>query len=277
MTAKQIAQRALGRVGLLNYSMYLYHGHFKGFRIGKYLNNLRHRVRGAPDGLPIPPMYFIWLVIGSVEISSFLETGSAQVYELIIPLLERNGLSMQSFDVVLDFGCGCGRIMRYWRSYEGVELWGMDCHHRMIDWCQRNLDFAQFRVNQLNPPLPCEAERFDFVYVRSVFTHLAELLQFAWIQELHRVLRPGGFLLFTVSGDFLSSHLTPDELAQYQSGHLVIRESEFEGQNVCAVFHPPEYVHQQWTKYGFEIVDVVPGGQVRYAGQDTYLAKRIQA
>ena len=274
MTAKPIVIRALDRIGLLDYAMYLYQGHFKGFRIHKYLNNLQYRVQGAPDGLPIPPMRLIWLAIGSIEVSAFLETSNAQVYELIIPLLERNGLSVQSFGAVLDFGCGCGRITRYWRSLERVELWGMDYNPAMIDWCQRNLDFAQFRVNLLSPPLPCRAGKFDFVYARSVFTHLTESLQFAWIRELYRVLKPGGVILFTVSGDFFNNRLTPDELAQYQDGLLVVRDGELEGRNACAVFHPPEYVQRQWTQCGFEIIDVVPGGQVRGAVQDTYLARR---
>jgi ubiquinone/menaquinone biosynthesis C-methylase UbiE len=274
MTDKRIVIRTLDRIGLLSYLLYFYQGHLKGFHIDTYLSNLRYRVRGAPDRLPIPPVRLIWLVIGSVEISAFLETGSAQVYELVIPMLERNGLYMQNFDVVLDFGCGCGRIMRYWRSLEGVELWGVDCNPAMIDWCRRNLDFARFHVNQSDAPLPFEAEKFDLIYARSVFTHLNESLQFAWMQELCRVLKPGGFILITVSGDAFAGLLRPDELASYRSNHLVVRNEQFAGQNMCAAFHPPEYVYQQWTKYGFEIVDAIPGGQVRYAIQDTYLARR---
>ncbi len=275
MTTRQIIMRALDRVGLLSYSMYLYQGHLKGFRIARYLRNLRYRVQGAPDGLPIPPARLIWLAIGSVEISAFLETSSAQVYELIIPLLERNGLSMESFETVLDFGCGCGRIMRYWRTLKGVELWGMDYNPAMVDWCQRNLDFAQFRVNQLTPPLPCEAEKFDFIYARSVFTHLTETLQSTWIEELRRVLKPKGVILFTVSGDAFTGLLTPDELARYRDGNLVVRDGDFAGQNMCAAFHPPVYVRQQWARHGFEIVDVIPGGQIHYAPQDTYLVRKV--
>jgi SAM-dependent methyltransferase len=274
MTAKETVMRALGRIGLLGYAAYVYQGHIKGFRIGRYLDNLRYRVRGTPDGLPIPPARLIWLAIGSIEISAFLETSKAQVYELIVPLLERNGLAMQDFATVLDFGCGCGRIMRYWRSLEGVELWGMDYNPAMVKWCQRNLGFAQFQVNQLAPPLPCEADKFDFAYARSVFTHLTEPLQCAWIQELHRVLKPGGVILFTVSGDAFTSLLTPLELAQYRDGHLVVREGQFAGQNICAVFHPQGYVHRQWAEHGFEILDAIPGGQARCAPQDTYLAKK---
>lgn len=274
MTAKQTVKMVLNRIGLLGYVSYLYQGHLKGFCVGRYLHNLRYLIRGAPDGLPIPPVSLIWLSIGSVEIPAFFETGSAHVHDLIIPLLERNGLSMQDFSVVLDFGCGCGRIMRYWQSLEGVELWGVDYNRAMIEWCQQHLGFARFQVSQLSPPLQCEAEKFDFAYARSVFTHLAERLQCAWLRELNRVLKPGGIFLSTLNGDVYTDLLAADELARYRTGHLVVRQQEFEGQNACAAFHPSEYVYKQWSQQGFEVVDFVPGGQIRYALQDTYLARR---
>ena len=272
--AKHLAKQMLGKIGLLDYAIYLYEGHVKGFRLSTYRDNLRYRLRGAPDGLPIPPLRLIWLSMGSIQIERFLESGKAHAHELIAPLLERNHLSMQRLAAVLDFGCGCGRVMRYWKTLPGVELWGVDYNPKMIEWCRRNLTFAQFQVNRLAPPLPQEPERFDFVYARSVFTHLTEAMQFAWLEEMRRILKPGGLFLFTVSGDGYQSWLQPEELAEYQRGQLVIRASGFEGRNECAVYHPPAYVRQQWPRHGFDIIDFVPGGQVRYAYQDTYLARK---
>lgn len=274
MAVKALIKPALERLGLLDLASYVYSGHLKAFEPRKYWEYARFRLRGAPDGLPVPPLRFIWLVMGSIDISAFLETGRVHAHELIAPLLERNNLSMQNFGRVLDFGCGCGRIARHWQSLRGVELWGTDYNSRQIDWCRRNLPFAHFEVNSLAPPLPGEPERFDFVYARSVFTHLSEPLQFAWIRELNRVLRPGGVFLFTVSGDFFMTSLTPDELRRYQDGQLIVRAAEHAGRNHCAVYHPPPYVRQRWAQYGFEIIDSLPGGQVRYAHQDTYLARK---
>ena len=150
----------------------------------------------------------------------------------------------------------------------------MDYNPRLIEWCQRHLPFAQFRVNQLEPPLPCEAEYFDFIYARSIFTHMTEELQEAWLQELRRVLKPNGTLLFTVSGGMYSHLLLPDELEQYQDGRLVVRDAMLAGENACASFHPPAYVDYLWPQHGFEISDFLPGGQVHYALQDTYLARK---
>jgi SAM-dependent methyltransferase len=238
------------------------------------VGNLRYWVRGAPDGLPIPPMRMMWLVVGSTDISAFFETGHVQFHQLILPLLERNRLSLQGSRSVLDFGCGCGRIMRYWRSFPGLELWGVDPNSKMIDWCRRHLTFARFRPDGPWPPLGFASEKFDFIYARSVFTHLSEAAQSAWLPELRRVLKPGGILLFTVSGDVFRPQLTPEELRRYEQARLVVRQEERSGQNACAVFHPPTYVRQQWANAGFEIIDTVPGGQIPLALQDTYLVRR---
>jgi len=42
------------------------------------------------------------------------------------------------------------------------------------------------------PPMSYEDNMFDFVYSISIFTHLPEDMQFAWLQELQRITKPGG-------------------------------------------------------------------------------------
>ena len=53
--------------------------------------------------------------------------------------------------------------------------------------------------NQVNPapPTTLEAASFDVVTGYSVFSHLAERVSLAWVEELSRILNPGGFLFVT--------------------------------------------------------------------------------
>jgi hypothetical protein len=60
----------------------------------------------------------------------------------------------------LDFGCGCGRVIRWLRGIP-ADLRGADFDRDAIAWCRKNLSFAKFERNRLAPPLPCEPESFD--------------------------------------------------------------------------------------------------------------------
>ena len=271
---KHFVKRLLGYLGLLDYVTYLIDGQLRNFQLTHYKRFWHYRRYGTPDGQPLPPMRLIWLVVGQTSPDIFLHSAETQVTQVMLPLLERNGFSIRSFQSILDFGCGCGRIMRKWHDLPEVALWGSDYNPVLIDWCQKYLPFAQYMINQMEPPLPCTAEKFSFLYARSVFTHLPEALQFAWLSEVHRVLEQDGVFLFTVSGDFFRSILTPAEQQQYDSGGIVIRDAAFEGQNACAAFHPRAYVQAVWPQMGFELLDFIPGGTVPFANQDTWLARK---
>jgi SAM-dependent methyltransferase len=70
----------------------------------------------------------------------------------------------------------------------------------LVEWCQKNLSFASFAQNPLQGKLEYSDRSFDFIYAWSVFTHLTEHQGIFWIDELRRVLRPGGYLYFTTHG-----------------------------------------------------------------------------
>jgi SAM-dependent methyltransferase len=50
----------------------------------------------------------------------------------------------------------------------------------------------------MSPHLPFEDRSFGLVYCGSLFTHIDDLAE-AWFAELHRVLRPGGHLYFSIN------------------------------------------------------------------------------
>ena len=143
------------------------------------------------SGLPVPPDELIELVADDKEVLWFLR-GGKKAAESIVSSLARVGLNLEDFESVLDFGCGCGRVVRYWKDLDGPAIYGSDFNSKLIEWCQENLRFAKFTVNGLEPPLEYPDDFFDFIYALSVFTHLTEELQDAWVVELARVLRPGG-------------------------------------------------------------------------------------
>jgi hypothetical protein len=50
-------------------------------------------------------------VAGTPEVNWFLEGGRLAA-QSVRETLEKNGLALEAFSAVLDFGCGCGRVLR---------------------------------------------------------------------------------------------------------------------------------------------------------------------
>jgi SAM-dependent methyltransferase len=225
----------------------------------------------APDGLPIPDPRRIMAVNGNTDVAVFLESGrlgSLTVRET----LERNGPLIERIGAMLDFGCGCGRVIRYWKDLPATQVHGTDYNRDLIAWCRRNLAFAQFGTNRLHPPLQYPDASFDLVYAFSVFTHLTEDMQRPWLNELLRVIRPGGHLLFSTHGDFYIPSLQPAEREAFAAGKLVVRYEGAAGTNLCAAFHPRAYVERELLS-DLALVDMVPEGAKGNPRQDLYLVR----
>ncbi len=104
---------------------------------------------------------------------------------------------------LLDWGCGCGRLLGFAAVTWGIpDIQGCDIDSEAIDWCKANYPRQSFAAIGEMPPMPYAPATFDAVIGYSVFTHLGRRVQDAWLEELHRVLVPGGLLLVTVHGDF---------------------------------------------------------------------------
>src|SRR5262249_52972949 len=145
--------------------------------------NARFRQRGAPDGLPIPPPQLVYLVTGQYDAEAFYHNGALGA-ACIRGILQNNGLAIDAFESILDFGCGCGRVLRHWKTLRGPKLYGMDYNPRLVNWCRTALTFAEFQLNRISSALAYRENTFDFIYAVSVFTHLTEARQDFWIGEL---------------------------------------------------------------------------------------------
>jgi SAM-dependent methyltransferase len=245
------------------------------YRAYETLNALRAAGRPAPaaqDGLPVPPPRLIVRVAGTADLGWFLESGRLAA-ESIQAALGRHGRPMEEVGSLLDFGCGCGRVIRRWVGLGHTDVHGADANERAVAWCRANLPFARVVSNGLAPPLAYGDESFDVVYALSVFTHLPEDLQLAWMRELERLLRPGGFLLVTTHGERYRERLSHDEREAFDAGRLVVRWPEGAGTNLCSAFHPASYVKERLAA-GLDVVEAVPEGATGNPYQDLYLLRR---
>lgn len=120
------------------------------------------------------------------------------VYRLFKQVYEKHAGRLSSCERVLDFGCGWGRIIRFFlKDLDPSKLFGVDCTGKMIEICNQTNKWCSFLQFGPWPPTTFPPNSFDLIYSFSVFSHLAEEMHSKWLEEFQRILRPGGILIAT--------------------------------------------------------------------------------
>jgi SAM-dependent methyltransferase len=233
------------------------------FRLAALVQSLQERGKAfADEGIALPPPLLRYRVHGDFEGQSFVSRGRRCVDDLK-DALKSMGKDFDSFGAVLDFGCGCGRTLRHLSNLpESSRLYGTDIDRQAIKWCRSNIPFGRFTLNQMTPPLPFADGTFDLIYGISVFTHLDQNYQFAWLKELKRVAQSGGILLLTVHGTVAQDvaaregNLSLTELAAlretgflYKSGETGKFKLDGLPDFYQAAFHTKLYVNEFWARF----------------------------
>jgi len=269
VSLRSLARTALNAAGLLDWAREVRNRRWeREFAEG----NRAFLKDGPPDGLPVPPVSLRILVAASPDIPWFFESGRRGA-ETVRGMLEKNGIALANVLPLLDFGCGCGRTLRHFKDV-GDGVYGTDYEQRLVNWCRDHLPFGHYAVNSLAPPLPFADATFGLVYAFSVFTHLPDDLQMPWMEELRRVVRPGGYVIFSTHGVRYAPELPPPDRERFSAGELVVVRDDSPGSNFCGAYHPEQWVRRHMTA-GFEVVDFVPEGAAGNPWQDAWLLRRL--
>lgn len=178
---------------------------------------------------------------------------------------------------VYEWGCGPARVIRHLPDNlrKNATVFGSDYNKETIAWCSEKIKKVSFSLNNLNPPLLYEDNKFDFIYCISVFTHLSETTGLLWANELYRVLKPKGVLLITTSGDnAYETELLEKERKEYKEKGVVVRGDYEEGKKMYLARHKPSYVKEMLLQ-SFKIEEYSPAG-FPFIAQDYCVARKEQ-
>jgi len=170
-------------------------------RIIDALDVIRRGVwRFVHRGPPIP-RWSMRRRVGSPTLANYVEVRRRMADDLE-GILERAGYPLRPGVRVLDWGCGSGRVALQLLERQELDLHGCDVDPEAIEWLRRVAPGGEwrFRVSGFAPPLSYPDDSFDVVYAASVFTHLNQADQLAWLRELKRLLAPEGAALLTTAG-----------------------------------------------------------------------------
>jgi SAM-dependent methyltransferase len=261
MSFKQNLSRILRRLGLLHVSDYL---RFLWLRRKNRKHNLQFR-RQYPE-VSFPPDYLMYEAF-QLDYERYYINGR-KTAEWLVELAGRHK-DLQGASI-LDWGCGPARVIRHMPSLiQNGSFYGTDYNRQSIAWCAANFTDIYFHSNDLMPGLVYEKEWFDLIYGISIFTHLSREAHEAWLNELIRVLKPGGIIFITLHGDSFREKLTPQEKVIFDSDELVIRGQVTEGHRTFTAFHPVKWV-QIWT-LRLTVAGHIPGGE---GEQDVWILQK---
>jgi ubiquinone/menaquinone biosynthesis C-methylase UbiE len=223
-------------------------------------------------------------------------------YLFIKRTAEKRGSVINAETRILDYGCGWGRVIRFFlKDAHPSNLFGIDCDEEIINVCKASDLRCNFEVNNISPPTVFADNFFDLIYTYSVFSHLSEHAHKQWIKEFNRILKPGGILIATTRDrDFIitcakvremkkneipffakglaSAFVNTSEcLKEYNDGKYVyepvggggIRNGSFYGETCI----PPRYVQTEWKKY-FSSLDFINYKKHQYFNQNAIIAQK---
>jgi ubiquinone/menaquinone biosynthesis C-methylase UbiE len=223
-------------------------------------------------------------------------------YALVKQLSEKYLGRVSELQSILDFGCGWGRMVRFFlKDLEPSRIWGADCLSSIIDVCQQTNKWCNFRVVDPLPPTTFPDETFDLIYSFSVFSHLSEDAHNKWLHEFNRLLRPGGLLITTTMGRQFIEYCrtlrevgdvptkgvareiakvfpnTEQSLSEYDNGKYChhpldggdLLNPSFFGETCI----PKGYVLNHWTKQ-FEFLEFIEGNDLQ--SQNAIVVKKVR-
>ena len=132
-----------------------------------------------------------------------LEAAGGSLYygDLVVESLAAVGAPFEAGTRVLDFGCSSGRVSRVLKAYEpAAECDGCDPNGPAVEWAAENLPGIRFFESPLAPPLDVVEGTYDVAFAISIWSHFDEGPALAWLEEMRRILRPGGYLIVTTQG-----------------------------------------------------------------------------
>jgi 2-polyprenyl-3-methyl-5-hydroxy-6-metoxy-1,4-benzoquinol methylase len=218
----------------------------------------------------LPSARLVYLVTGRVSRLNYHESGQRAKDHLLKILTDVQKMPEAGVRI-LDFGCGCGRILRWWADSR-ADMYGCDYNPDLVAWCEANLPFAALRVNGLEPPTSYDDGHFDVIYAHSVLTHLIPPVQESWMREWARLLRPGGILIATTLGP--ATCYEPGEKERLEADGVIVKSAQLNGENLCSVFNSEADVRTRLAVAADLKVILCRSNDMPDSGQDVWVFQK---
>lgn len=175
------------------------------YRAGSVLERALPSTRSS---VPLPPLHLRMYYYRTASHEAFLRFCDNARNELV-----SRGLRPEHR--IVDIGSGIGNLAIGLRDFSTAPYRGFDVHREAVAWCREHItavhplfrfdhvDVASVAYNprgsEISPAFgfPVEDASADFVYLGSVITHLLPDIAERYVEEVSRMLAPGGRCVLT--------------------------------------------------------------------------------
>ena len=202
-------------------------------------------------------------------------------YLKISQVMNKYARPFKAGDSFYEMGCASGRVLRHFAiQRDDLNVWGSDINNRHIEWMRLNLpENIKIFQNTILPQIPLESNSIDIACAFSVFTHIDDL-DLAWLCEIRRALKKGGFFYVTIHSDDTWNSLRPDDqiykslmaMAPHIHGYKITEDFlagplpqdktvfSWRANNYNTnVFHKKDYIRREWGRF-FKVHEIIRNG-----------------
>lgn len=112
-------------------------------------------------------------------------------YEIVLSLLKKYGLDKNNRSNIIDFGCGCGRMLQFLSEYGTTE--GVDFSDKAILYCKKNFDGALAKADL---ETYSSDKKYDYGVALDVLEHTRNDLR--TLINIRNAISQNGICVFTV-------------------------------------------------------------------------------
>jgi ubiquinone/menaquinone biosynthesis C-methylase UbiE len=193
-------------------------------------------------------------------------------------MIDWGGIKNIQQPVVLDWGCGTGRVIRHIPHLKKEAIcYGADIDCTTIQWCRQSIESVYFDCIEQST-LPYPSNYFHLVYGISVLTHIPHTATHYWLNELNRVLLPNGIAILSTHGTQYFQQLSNLQQIQLQQVGAFTNSFKKAGHRSLTSYHAANHLKEMLQEY-FSIVQFWEGKQhpEKMGGQDCWIIKKIPA
>ncbi len=160
---------------------------------------------------------------------------------------------------LIDYGCGSGRLAHALGISIKIDYLGIDVVDELLNYAASKSPAHYQFLNHQALNVPAEETSVDMVCAFSLFTHLLHTETYLYLEDMQRVLRPGGRMVFSFLEFAMPSHWSVFEATVAQQ-----RNSQVPHLNI---FIEKNAIQCWANQLGFKVIELINGDIEKFNGK----------